>query len=135
MQSGARNGDVDPLTGSTSAQNGSSWCSAHTAVSRAGGTSANQPQRGQAITSSRVRAPAASAPLAPGGIQSDRRANEGHQRLLVDLLAFPNVDRAPGVAFQARVEEAVRVLERRALGEGHLHEALVGLARADDSVM
>src|SRR4051794_16391805 len=46
----ARYGDAEGAwTGSTSAQNGSRWCSAQTALSRSRGTSANQPQRGQAI--------------------------------------------------------------------------------------
>src|SRR5690349_5210025 len=43
------------------------------------------------------------------------------------------VDRAPGVALEAGVEEARRVLQRGALGEGHLHHLLVRLTGADDS--
>src|SRR5206468_2206500 len=51
MHRRARYGDAGGAwTGSTSAQNGSRWCSAQTAFSRSRGTSANQPQRGQAIT-------------------------------------------------------------------------------------
>src|SRR6185295_2642120 len=34
-----------------------------------------------------------------------------------------------------RVEETGRILQRRALGEGELHDLLVGLARADDAVV
>jgi hypothetical protein len=40
-------------------------------------------------------------------------ANENVEGLLVDLLAFVRIDGAPGVAFQARVEEARRVFQRR----------------------
>jgi hypothetical protein len=50
MHRRARYGDAGGAwTGSTSAQNGSRWCSAQTAFSRSRGTSANHPQRGQAI--------------------------------------------------------------------------------------
>jgi hypothetical protein len=50
MQRRARYGDAGGAwIGSTSAQKGSRWCSAQTARSRSRGTSANQPQRGQAI--------------------------------------------------------------------------------------
>src|ERR1700675_728359 len=43
------------------------------------------------------------------------------------------IDGAPGVAFEAGVEEACRVLQRGALGEGHLHGILVRFTGADDS--
>src|SRR5258708_7272063 len=42
------------------------------------------------------------------------------------------IDGTPGVAFEAGVEEARRVLQRGALGERHLHDILVRLAGADD---
>ncbi len=45
------------------------------------------------------------------------------------------VDRAPDVAFEAGVEQVRRVVERGALGEGQLHDGLVGLAGADDAVV
>src|SRR5207302_8560494 len=48
---------------------------------------------------------------------------------------FVNVDRAAYVSVEARVEEASRILQRRALGEGELHDILVGLASADDAVV
>ena len=38
------------------------------------------------------------------------------------------IDGAPGVAFEAGVEEVRWVVQRGALGEGHLHDRLVGLA-------
>src|SRR5438876_1633831 len=43
------------------------------------------------------------------------------------------IDGTPGVAFEAGVEEAARVLQRGALGEGHLHDILVRLTGADHS--
>src|SRR5437899_11337721 len=43
------------------------------------------------------------------------------------------IDGAPGVAFEAGVEEAGRVLQRGALREGHLYDILVSLTGADDS--
>src|SRR3979411_832838 len=43
------------------------------------------------------------------------------------------IDGTPGVAFEAGVEEARGVLQRGALGEGHLHDILVRLTGADDS--
>ena len=46
-----------------------------------------------------------------------------------------DIDGAPGVAFEAGVEQARRVLQRGALGEGQLHDVLVGLAGADDPVV
>src|SRR5262249_51765968 len=45
------------------------------------------------------------------------------------------IDGAPGVTFEAGVEEARRVLQRGALGEGHLHDVLVSLARADNAAV
>ena len=68
-------------------------------------------------------------------VQRNSGANERLERLRVDLVALVEIDRAPGVAFQARVEQARRVCQRRALGEGHLHSALVDLTRADDPVV
>src|SRR5579862_3629282 len=42
---------------------------------------------------------------------------------------------APGVAFEAGVEQTFRVLERGALGERQLHDALVRLAGTDQSIV
>src|ERR1700687_3855197 len=68
-------------------------------------------------------------------MQSTDGAKESLESLLVNLVAFVKIDGTPSVAFQARVEQARRVFQRRALGEGHLHHALVGLARADYPVV
>ncbi len=70
-----------------------------------------------------------------GLVQGHGGTNERLQRLLVDLLALVEVDGTPGVPLEAGVEEARRVLQRRPLGEGHLHDALVGLAGADHPVV
>src|SRR5215475_3396523 len=43
------------------------------------------------------------------------------------------IDGTPGVTFKAGVEEPRRVLQRGALGEGHLHDVLVRLTGADYS--
>src|SRR4051794_29738212 len=68
-------------------------------------------------------------------VQRDGFLDEPLERLLVDLLALLEVDRTPRVDLQAGVEETRRVLQRRALGEGRLHDALVGLAGADDAAV
>src|SRR5438132_5951660 len=68
-------------------------------------------------------------------IQGNGGANQSLESLLVNLVAFVKIDGAPRVAFKARVEQARRIFQRRALGEGHLHHALVGLARADHPIV
>src|SRR3569623_845179 len=68
-------------------------------------------------------------------VQCDRGAHQRLERRGIDLLAFVQVDRAPCVAVQARVEEALRVRERRALEERELHLVPVRLAGAQDAVM
>src|SRR6188768_1351123 len=68
-------------------------------------------------------------------IQGHGGLDEALQCLLVYLLALVEVDGSPGVALEARVEEARRIVEGRALREGHLHDLLVGLPGADDAVV
>jgi hypothetical protein len=46
-----------------------------------------------------------------------------------------DVDRAAYVSVETRVEETDRILQRRALGEGKLHDILVGFASADDAIV
>src|SRR4051794_747077 len=70
-----------------------------------------------------------------GRVQADGGLDEGHERLLVDLIALVEVDRAPSVAFEARVEQPGWVVQRGALEERELHHALVGLPGADDAVV
>src|SRR5439155_13360440 len=43
--------------------------------------------------------------------------------------------RAACVSVETRVEEAGRVLQRRALEKGKLHDLLVGFARAEDAIV
>src|SRR3954453_20475968 len=61
-------------------------------------------------------------------VQGHGGPNERLQGLLVQLVALVEIDRAPGVALEAGVEEAGRVRQGCPLGEGHLHNVLVGLA-------
>ena len=62
-------------------------------------------------------------------------ANERLEGGLVHFLTFADVDRAAYVSVETRVEERFRIFQRRALGEGKLHDTLVGFASADDAVV
>ena len=64
--------------------------------------------------------------------QGDGLAHEVLQRGLVDLLALGDVDRAAGLALEARVAEVRRVVQGGALDDRELHDRLGALARADD---
>src|SRR3979490_3508419 len=66
-------------------------------------------------------------------VQRHGGANECLQRLLINLVALMEIDGTPGVAVEAGVEEARGILQRGALGEGQLHDALVRLTGADDA--
>src|SRR5213594_3548568 len=68
-------------------------------------------------------------------IEGDRLANERLEGGLVNFFSFVDVDRAAYVSVETRVEETGRILQRRALGEGKLHDVLVGFAGADDAVV
>src|SRR6267143_2821356 len=68
-------------------------------------------------------------------VEGDRSANERLEGGLVNFFSFVDVDRAACVSVETRVEETGRVLQRRALGEGKLHDILVGFASADDAVV
>src|SRR6266480_5043836 len=68
-------------------------------------------------------------------VEGDRLANERLEGGLVNFFSFVDVDRAACVSVETRVEEAGRILQRRALGEGKLYDILVGLASADDAVV
>src|ERR1700753_3806531 len=70
-----------------------------------------------------------------GRVEGDGIADEGLQRLLVYLLALVEVDGPPGVPVEAGVEQARRIRQSRSLGEGHLHDLLVGLSGTDDSAV
>src|SRR5678816_3442094 len=68
-------------------------------------------------------------------VEGDRLTNERFEGGLVNLFSFVDVERAADVAVETRVEETGRILQRRALGEGQLHDSLVRLASADDAVV
>src|SRR4051812_11118158 len=70
-----------------------------------------------------------------GGVVRHGRADKGLERLLIDLVAFVEIDGAPHIAVEAGVEEARRVCKRGAIREGELHLVLVGLAGAEDAVV
>src|SRR5829696_6945167 len=74
-----------------------------------------------------------SSAASPEPVELYGRTNKSLQRLLVDRLALADVDGAPGATFKTRVEQACRVLQRGALGEGQLDVALVGLTGADEA--
>src|SRR2546421_586603 len=83
-------------------------------------------------------------PIAEGGkltfrlgrtVEGDGLANERLEGGLVNFFSFVDVDRAAYVSVETRVEETGRILQRRALGEGELHDILVGFASADDAVV
>src|SRR5262249_38119497 len=80
---------------------------------------------------------AGAADLAPASrsVQRDCGADESLECGDIDFVSFVEVDRTPGVAFEAGVEELRRILELRSPGERQLDDILVGLARADQSVM
>src|SRR6267378_7442299 len=54
--------------------------------------------------------------------------------MLINLIAHEKIDRAPGVASKARVEELVRIREGRPVGKRKLHLIFVGVADRDHSV-
>src|SRR5262245_14894935 len=70
-----------------------------------------------------------------GTVEGDRLANERFEGGCINLFPFADVDRASCASLETRVEETGRILQRRALEEGQLHDVLVGLARADDAVV
>src|SRR4029077_11656214 len=68
-------------------------------------------------------------------VEGDRLANECLEGGLVNFFSFVDVDRAAYVSVETRVEETGRIFQGRALGEGKLHDLLVGFAGADDAVV
>src|SRR5205085_5292884 len=72
-------------------------------------------RRGRSEGRLRARGRAAAAATARlaglGLVQADRSSNQGHESLLIDFIVLVDVDCAPGVAFEARVEQSRRVLQ------------------------
>src|SRR5262245_42425245 len=65
--------------------------------------------------------------LPAGNVQRHGRADERLQGRRVDLLVLVDVDGSSHVSIEAGVEEPGGVLQGGALGERHLHDALVCL--------
>src|SRR5215470_564652 len=68
-------------------------------------------------------------------VQRHRTPDERLERRLVELLAFTKVDGTPRVALEAGVEEPRGVLHLSPFEKRQLHHALIGLARAYQSVV
>src|SRR6202043_3181911 len=56
------------------------------------------------------------------------------QSTFIDLITLENIDRSPHLAFEARVEDPVRIWELRPVSKGKLHFIFVGVADRDYSV-
>src|SRR6267143_3998501 len=54
--------------------------------------------------------------------------------MLINLITLEKIDRSSRVAFEARVEELVRIWEVRPVGKGKLHLLFVGVGDRDYSV-
>src|SRR5437016_12500950 len=57
------------------------------------------------------------------------------QSTLINLIALEKIDRSSRVAFEARVEELVRIREARPVGKGKLHLLFVAVGDRDYSVV
>src|SRR5438876_5804914 len=57
------------------------------------------------------------------------------QSTLINLIALEKIDRSSRVAFEARVEELVRIWEARPVGKGKLHLTFAGVVDRDYSVV
>src|SRR5205814_2233081 len=68
-------------------------------------------------------------------VEGDRLANQHLEGGLVNFSSFVDVDRAACVSAETRVEETGGILQGRALGEGKLHDILVGFSSTDDAVV
>src|SRR5216684_479407 len=65
----------------------------------------------------------------------DGGTDEIFKSTLINLIALEKIDRSPRVAFEARVEELVRIWEARPVGKGKLHLIVVGVGDRDYSVV
>src|SRR5438105_14533311 len=74
-------------------------------------------------------------PLCAGCIEGDGGTDERLERDGVDLLPLMDVNRAPYVPVEARVEEFGGVFQRSPFGEGQLHDRFVRFAGANDPVV
>src|SRR5216110_1267587 len=83
----------------------------------------------------RVQLPPSTASLHSRLVHRHGRLDQRLERRLVYLLADLEIDRAARIALEARVEQLLRVLDRRALRERELHRALVAFAGAYNAVV
>ena len=67
--------------------------------------------------------------------EDGREAASESTHPLIQLLTLSQINRAPHVALQARIEQSAGVRKRRTLGKRHLHHAFISLARADHAAM
>src|SRR6516225_8065945 len=70
-----------------------------------------------------------------GRVERDRGLHERLECVGIDLVAVVNIDGPPRIAFETRIEQALRIVKRRALHERELDVVLVALAGADDAVV
>src|SRR3984957_19963123 len=68
-------------------------------------------------------------------VEGHRLEHECLEGGLVNFFSLVDVDRAAYVTVETRVEKTGRILKRRALGEGKLHDLLVRFGSADDAVV
>ena len=68
-------------------------------------------------------------------VQRDGLTYERLKRLLVEIVALPDVDGAPHASFEAGIEQLRGIRQRSALGKGDLHVRLVRLAGADKAIV
>lgn len=73
--------------------------------------------------------------LATRRVQNDCGADQPLQGGFVQLVTFMEVNSTSDVPVKTRVEETFGIPQRGALGEGHFHYLLVGLASADNPVV
>src|SRR5687767_3991721 len=76
--------------------------------------------------------PAPGLPLLDRGIPGHRGLYERLERRRVDRLPLADIDGPSRPAFQAGIEEVLRIRQAGSMGERELHGLLVGFAGADD---
>src|SRR6516225_1377105 len=68
-------------------------------------------------------------------IVTNSSTHETFQSTLINRIALEKIDRSSRVAFEARVEELVRIWEARPVGKGKFHLILLGVGDGDHSVV
>lgn len=70
-------------------------------------------------------------PLPPSTIVSHGSTDDVFQSALIDSVALVEINRSPSIAFQAGVEELVRIWKACALRKGQFYLILVSVGHAD----